>query len=78
MARRHVQVTGVILHGDGLIDDVHAGLFYASVQEMKADMRGQGVDLDISPSKTSACLHRQAGRYASAPFITPRAASSEP
>ena len=40
------QVTGVILHGDGLIDDVHAGLFYASVQEMKADMRGQGVDLD--------------------------------
>ena len=40
------QVTGVILHDDGLIDDVHAGLFYASVQEMKADMRGQGVDLD--------------------------------
>ena len=40
------QATGVILHGDGLIDDVHAGLFYASVQEMKADMRGQGVDLD--------------------------------
>lgn len=37
--------TGAILHRDGLIDDVHAGLFYASVQEMKADMRGQNVDL---------------------------------
>jgi DNA helicase-2/ATP-dependent DNA helicase PcrA len=40
------QATGAILHRDGLIDDVHAGLFYASVQEMKSDMRAQRVDLD--------------------------------
>jgi DNA helicase-2/ATP-dependent DNA helicase PcrA len=40
------QATGAILHRDGLIDDVHTGLFYASVQEMKSDMRAQRVDLD--------------------------------
>jgi DNA helicase II / ATP-dependent DNA helicase PcrA len=39
------QATGTVLHRDGLIDDVHIGLFYASVQEMKADMRTQRVDL---------------------------------
>lgn len=39
------QATGFILQRDGLIDQAHAGLFYASVQEMKADMRGQNVDL---------------------------------
>ena len=37
--------TGAILHREGLIDDVHVDLFYASVQEMKADMRAQHVDL---------------------------------
>jgi len=39
------QATGTILLNNGLIDQIHVGLFYASVQEMKADMRGQGVDL---------------------------------
>jgi DNA helicase-2/ATP-dependent DNA helicase PcrA len=39
------QATGAILQRDGLIDEAHAGLFYASVQEMKADMQGQRVDL---------------------------------
>jgi DNA helicase-2/ATP-dependent DNA helicase PcrA len=39
------QATGEILLQDGLIDRAQAGLFYASVQEMKADMRGQNVDL---------------------------------
>jgi ATP-dependent DNA helicase UvrD/PcrA len=39
------QATGEILQRDGLIDQAHAGLFYASVQEMKADMLGQRVDL---------------------------------
>jgi hypothetical protein len=39
------QATGAILQRDGLIDHAHAGLFYASVQEMKADMQGQHVDL---------------------------------
>jgi len=39
------QATGAILQRDGLIDHAHAGLFYAFVQEMKADMQGQHVDL---------------------------------
>ena len=39
------QATGAILQRDGLIDQAHAGLFYASVQEMKADMLAQRVDL---------------------------------
>jgi DNA helicase-2/ATP-dependent DNA helicase PcrA len=39
------QATGKILQRDGLIDHAHAGLFYASVQEMKADMLAQRVDL---------------------------------
>jgi tripartite-type tricarboxylate transporter receptor subunit TctC len=39
------QATGMILQRDGLIDQAHAGLFYASVQEMKADMLAQRVDL---------------------------------
>jgi DNA helicase II / ATP-dependent DNA helicase PcrA len=39
------QATGDILHGDGLVDREQAGLFYASVQEMKADMRRQNVDI---------------------------------
>jgi DNA helicase-2/ATP-dependent DNA helicase PcrA len=38
--------TGAILHRAGFVDDEHAGLFFASVQEMKADMREQGVDLE--------------------------------
>jgi DNA helicase-2/ATP-dependent DNA helicase PcrA len=39
------QSTGDILTRNGFIDAQQAGLFYASVQEMKADMRGQGVDI---------------------------------
>ena len=39
------QATGNILHRDGFIDRDEAGLFYASVQEMKADMRAQRVDI---------------------------------
>jgi DNA helicase-2/ATP-dependent DNA helicase PcrA len=39
------EATGEILHRDGWIDEGHQGLFYASVQEMKADMRAQRVDL---------------------------------
>ena len=39
------QATGRILTESGLIDAQHAGLFFASVQEMKADMRGQNIDL---------------------------------
>jgi DNA helicase-2/ATP-dependent DNA helicase PcrA len=37
--------TGRILSDSGLIGVEHAGLFFASVQEMKADMRGQRIDL---------------------------------
>jgi ATP-dependent DNA helicase UvrD/PcrA len=40
------EVTGAILHRNGLINDVHSGLFYASVQEMKSDMRARRVDLN--------------------------------
>jgi DNA helicase II / ATP-dependent DNA helicase PcrA len=39
------QATGRILSESGLIDAQQAGLFFASVQEMKADMRGQNIDL---------------------------------
>jgi DNA helicase-2/ATP-dependent DNA helicase PcrA len=39
------QATGRILHDAELIDEIQAGLFYASVQEMKADMRRQNVDM---------------------------------
>ena len=39
------EATGAILLGAELIDGMPAGLFYASVQEMKADMRRQNVDM---------------------------------
>jgi DNA helicase II / ATP-dependent DNA helicase PcrA len=39
------QATGQILYRADYIDAVHAGLFFASVQEMKADMRRQNVDM---------------------------------
>jgi DNA helicase-2/ATP-dependent DNA helicase PcrA len=39
------RATGEILYRDGFIDQEQSGLFYASVQEMKADMRAQRVDL---------------------------------
>lgn len=40
------QATGEILLRSQLIDTAHVGLFHASVQEMKADMARQNVDLD--------------------------------
>jgi DNA helicase II / ATP-dependent DNA helicase PcrA len=39
------QATGTILKDAGYIDQEQAGLFFASVQEMKADMRRQNVDI---------------------------------
>ncbi len=39
------QATGEILYRADYIDAVQAGLFFASVQEMKADMRRQNVDI---------------------------------
>ncbi len=39
------QATGAILFSAGYLDRVQSGLFYASVQEMKADMRGLKVDI---------------------------------
>jgi DNA helicase-2/ATP-dependent DNA helicase PcrA len=39
------QATGAILRAAELVDETQAGLFYASVQEMKADMRRQNVDM---------------------------------
>jgi DNA helicase II / ATP-dependent DNA helicase PcrA len=39
------QATGNILHRDGFVDHEQAGLFFASGQEMKADMRRQDVDI---------------------------------
>lgn len=39
------EATGRILSEGDLIEAQHAGLFYASVQEMKADMRAQSIDL---------------------------------
>jgi DNA helicase-2/ATP-dependent DNA helicase PcrA len=39
------QATGAILRSAELIDGTQAGLFYASAQEMKADMRRQNVDM---------------------------------
>jgi DNA helicase-2/ATP-dependent DNA helicase PcrA len=39
------EATGNILHRDGFIDQEQSGLFFASVQEMKADMRRQNVDI---------------------------------
>src|SRR5215813_1623671 len=39
------QATGNILFDAGFIDHAQVGLFFASVQEMKADMRSQEVDL---------------------------------
>jgi len=39
------QATGAILLSAGYVDHAQAGLFYASVQEMKADMHRQKVDI---------------------------------
>lgn len=39
------QATGTILLSAGYLDRVQSGLFYASVQEMKADMQRQNVDI---------------------------------
>jgi DNA helicase-2/ATP-dependent DNA helicase PcrA len=39
------QATGVILYSAGYLDRVQSALFYASVQEMKADMQRQNVDI---------------------------------
>jgi DNA helicase-2/ATP-dependent DNA helicase PcrA len=39
------QATGAILQNAGYVDQEQAGLFFASVQEMKADMRRQNVDI---------------------------------
>lgn len=38
------QATGAILQNAGYVDQEQAGLFFASVQEMKADMRRQKID----------------------------------
>lgn len=40
------RITGDILIGADYVDRNQAGLFYASVQEMKADMRRQNIDTD--------------------------------
>jgi DNA helicase II / ATP-dependent DNA helicase PcrA len=39
------RATGAILQSSGYIDHAQAGLFYASVQEMKADMQRKKVDI---------------------------------
>ncbi|UPT97688.1 ATP-dependent helicase [Bradyrhizobium barranii subsp. apii] len=39
------QATGTILMRDGFIEAQHEWLFYASVQEMKADMHAQNIDI---------------------------------
>jgi DNA helicase-2/ATP-dependent DNA helicase PcrA len=39
------RTTGQVLEANGLIDHVQSGLFFASVQEMKADMTRQNVDI---------------------------------
>lgn len=39
------QATGALLFSAGYLDRVQSGLFYASVQEMKADMQRQNVDI---------------------------------
>jgi DNA helicase II / ATP-dependent DNA helicase PcrA len=40
------RATGEILYSEEYVDRQQSGLFYASVQEMKADMKRQQVDID--------------------------------
>ena len=68
------QVTGDILAKAELIDAQQSGLFYASVQEMKADMQKQGADLANLSVEDLGLFVALIKHFGCPPFTTRRAA----